>query len=425
MRILYICQYFPPEPGAPSARASELGKYWSRAGHDVTILTGFPNHPNGVVPEEYRKKMQRLTCTEHYKGAEIVRTWLAPLPNRKSWERIINYGSFFLSSTIRGLFLRKPDVLVATSPQLLVGLAGLIVARLRGIPYVFEVRDLWPESLAAVGVSNEKSLLNRILGKIAGLLYRHADHIVVVTPAFKEYLNHKWNVPESKLSVVMNGVDTELFSKVPDEALKPDGEFWVSYIGTIGNAHGLDTVLKAARRLGESHPHIKVLVVGDGAERGKIEEMAKAEGLENLRILGPKPRAEIPGIIGASDVCLVLLKRSEVFKTVLPTKLFEFMACARPVVLGVEGQAKQLLETAGAGIAIPPEDANALYDAVIQLHNDRALRNRLGDNGCAYAFKFLSRATSADFYAGICAQLAGKRNAAAEVNAESLPTTGD
>ena len=175
MKILYISQYFPPEMGAPAARAAELSRHWAAAGHEVTVLTGFPNHPTGVVPPEYRRKFRRLVAHEQTDGVNVVRTWLLPFPNRKAHERMLNYSSFCASAASTGLFLERPDVVIATSPQLLVGLAGWWLAHWKRVPFVFEVRDLWPESLAAVGMGESDSLLHRSLAKIAGFLYRHAD----------------------------------------------------------------------------------------------------------------------------------------------------------------------------------------------------------------------------------------------------------
>jgi hypothetical protein len=188
VKILYVSQYFPPEMGAPAARAAELAQHWSQAGHDVSVLTGFPNHPTGVVPPQWRALLRRLTYQEKAYGVDVFRTWLWPLPNRKSHERMRNYASYCLSAALRGLTLPCPDVIIATSPQLLVGLAGWWIAFAREIPLDFEVRDLWPESLTAVGVGSEDSLLHHSLAAVARFLYKRADHIVVVTPAFKDRL---------------------------------------------------------------------------------------------------------------------------------------------------------------------------------------------------------------------------------------------
>ncbi len=225
MKILYISQYFSPEMGAPAARASELSRHWARMGHDVTVLTGFPNHPTGVVPAEWRSRLRHLRYSEQVDGVHVERTWLWPLPNRKAHERIRNYASFCMSAAMAGLGLAKPDVIIATSPQLLCALAGWWIARWKRVPFVFEVRDLWPESLAAVGAGGEGSLLHRTLGGIAGFLYKHADRIVVVTPAFKEHLTRQWHVPSERISVVENGVETDLFR--PDAAAAAAGIPWV------------------------------------------------------------------------------------------------------------------------------------------------------------------------------------------------------
>src|SRR5215470_7968975 len=211
MKILYVSQYFPPEMGAPAARVSELARHWVKSGHEVNVLTGFPNHPTGVVPVEYRAQMRRFVCREQIGGINVVRTWLFPLPNRKTHERILNYGSFCLSSCFTGTFMARPDVIIATSPQLLVGLTGWWLGLAKRAPFILEVRDLWPESISAVGVKGESSSLSRSLGRLANFLYRYSSHVVVVSPAFKEHLVRKWNVNPEKISVVENGVESDFF----------------------------------------------------------------------------------------------------------------------------------------------------------------------------------------------------------------------
>jgi colanic acid biosynthesis glycosyl transferase WcaI len=410
MKILYVSQYFPPEMGAPAGRAAELSRLWAEDGHEVTVLTGFPNHPTGIVPREYRHKFRRLVARETYHDVNVVRTWLLPFPNRKVYERILNYSSFCVSSATSGLFLHQPDVVIATSPQLLVGLAGWWLARCNGVPFVFEVRDLWPESLAAVGVSGHNSMLHRTLAKIAGFLYRSCDCLVVVSPAFKEYLIEHWRVPEEKIFVVENGVETSLFSRLTPNlavrrALRVEDKFVASYIGTMGNAHGLDTLLDAAALLRESAPKILFLLVGEGAEKARIVSLARSRGLTNVRFVGQQPREKIPAYITASDACLVLLKKSDLFKTVLPTKMLEFMSCARPVILGVDGHARKVMEQANAGIFITPEDPVALADAVLRLAADPALRDSLGRNGRQHVLQYFSRQQTAKAYLDVLQDL--------------------
>ncbi|MGA7402235.1 MAG: glycosyltransferase family 4 protein [Candidatus Sulfotelmatobacter sp.] len=409
MKILYISQYFPPEMGAPAARAAELSRHWISLGHEVTVLTGFPNHPTGVVPAEYRVRFRRLVARERVDKVSVVRTWLLPFPNRKAHERMLNYSSFSISAASTGLFLSRPDVVIASSPQLLVGLSGWWVARWKRVPFVFEVRDLWPESLAAVGLGNADSLLHKTLAKIAGFLYRSADRVVVVTAAFEDYLVEHWQMPREKVSVIENGVETQLFSPDAGTTLRQElcavGKFVVAYIGTMGMAHGLETVIAAAAQLQDTNPEIIFLVVGEGAEKERIVGLARGRALSNLRFIDQQPREKIPAYICASDVCLVPLKKTDVFKTVLPTKMLEFMSCARPVILGVDGQARAILEEARAGLVVEPENSGALANAIRFLNANRERSRELGQNGRDYIIRKFSRRQTAERYIGVLQRL--------------------
>jgi colanic acid biosynthesis glycosyl transferase WcaI len=413
VKILYISQYFSPEMGAPAARAAELSRHWARMGHDVTVLTGFPNHPTGVVPAEWRSRLRHLRYSEQVDGVHVERTWLWPLPNRKAHERIRNYVSFCMSGAIAGLGLAKPDVIIATSPQLLCALAGWWIARWKRVPFVFEVRDLWPESLAAVGAGGEGSLLHRTLGAIAGFLYKHADRIVVVTPAFKEHLIRYWRVPAERVSVVENGVETDLFR--PDAAAAAevrnrfnlDHRFLICYAGTMGMAHGMETLIAAAEELQTTLPDAMFLLIGEGAEKQSIIQLAEARHLTNVRFLDQQPRECIPAFISAADLCLVMLKRTDLFKTVIPTKLLEYMACARPVVVAVDGQSRQIVEEARAGMFATPEDSVALEKVICLLARDPARRNQLGTNGRQYIVEKLSREQTAWNYIHVLEALLG------------------
>jgi colanic acid biosynthesis glycosyl transferase WcaI len=399
LRILYVSQYFPPEIGAPAVRVHDLARLWVQQGHDVTVLTGFPNHPTGVVNPAYSGKLRRLTMRESVDGINVVRSWLIPLPNRKPLERILNYSSFCLSAALRGLFLKKFDVVIATSPQLLVGLSGWLIARSQGAKFVFEVRDLWPESLVATGVSDQRSMLYRFLRQISNGLYRKADHVITVTPAMKQHIEKNYDCPSEKISVVPNGVDLDWFEAARSKYVPSrNGKFVVSFIGTIGHAHGIDVILRAAQNLRTSHPEVLFRIVGDGAERRHIEALIAREGVANVEVLAQQPRSSVPALIWDSDVCLVLLKRSEVFKTVIPTKMLEFMGCGRPIILGVEGQALEILRDAKAGIAIPPEDGEALAAAVLNLKSNPALSQAYGRNGELFIEQRMSRQSTAFEY---------------------------
>jgi colanic acid biosynthesis glycosyl transferase WcaI len=415
VKILYVSQYFPPEMGAPAARAAELARHWMRAGHDVSVLTGFPNHPTGVVPAEWRPRLQRLIYNENVEGVDVYRTWLWPLPNRKAHERMRNYASFCLSAAVRGLTLPRPDVIIATSPQLLVGLSGWWLGFAREIPFVFEVRDLWPESLTAVGMGNDDSILHHVLAAIAGFLYDRSGRIVVVSPAFKQHLIRRWHVPAEKIAVVENGVETDLFApsprasqQAPRREFAAEGKFLVCYSGTMGWAHGLETLLEAAAQLQHSGANVRFLLVGEGAEKERIKAMAESRQICNVQFLDQQPREKIPAIISASDACLVLLKKTEIFKTVIPTKMLEFMSCARPVILGVEGQAREIVEAAGAGLVIEPENSDALARAILQLQANPDLAAALGRRGREYVLQNFSRRVTAEKYIELLQQMCCK-----------------
>lgn len=389
--------------GAPAARVAELSRLWAEAGHEVTVLTGFPNHPTGVVPAEYRGKLRRLICREQADGIHVVRSWLLPLPNRKAYERVLNYSSFCLSAAATGMFLPQPDVVIATSPQLLVGLAGWWLARWNRVPFILEIRDLWPESLTAVDATNQGSLLYKTLSGLAGFLYRNCDRVVVVTSAFKQCLVENWDVPAEKISVIENGVDTGLFHPHAEpmeirKTLRAEAKFIVSYIGTMGLAHGLETVLEAASQLQPAAPDVLFLFVGEGAEKQKIVAGARDRSLNNVCFVDQQRRENTPSYICASDVCLVPLRKSELFSTVLPSKMLEFMACARPVILGVDGLARRIVQEANAGIVVEPENATALAEVIKRLAADPVLRAAFGRNGRRYVLQNFTRRHTAEAY---------------------------
>jgi len=394
--------------GAPAARAAELAQHWARTGHQVSVLTGFPNHPTGVVPEEWRARLRHLTYTERIAQVSVFRTWLWPLPNRKAHERMRNYASFCVSAALRGLAIERPDVIIATSPQLLVGLAGWWLAFARRVPFVFEVRDLWPESLTAVGMGNEETMLHHALARIAAFLYERSDQIVVVSPAFREHLIQRWRLPPKKIAVVENGVETDLFAPLPPSVrlairaeIVTDSQFLVCYAGTMGMAHGLETLLDAADELQRQNSGVRFLLVGEGAEKARIKAIAESRKLENIRFLDQQPREKMPAIISASDACLVLLKKTDVFKTVIPTKMLEFMSCERPVIVAVEGQARMIVEEAAAGLTIEPENSSQLVRAILQLAADRELSSELGKKGREYILRNFTRDQTAERYVGI------------------------
>lgn len=409
MKILYVSQYYPPEMGAPAARVSELARHWVAHGHAVTVLTGFPNHPTGVVPPAYRKKMKRIFVREKDGEVDVVRCWLLPLPNARARQRVLNYMSFAISSALRGLFVRRPDVVIGSSPQLLVGLSAWWIAWWRRVPFVFEVRDLWPEGILAAGVGRDNTLFARTLAAVSTFLYKRADRIVVVSPAYEIDLISQ-GVESSKISVIPNGVETDVFTPGTAPELRQhlglDDRFVVSFVGTIGLAHGLAVVLEAARRLRTDAPDILFLMVGEGTERSMLERRARDEGLDNIRFLGEIPRDAVPEILRASNSALVLLKRAAAYEKVIPSKMLEFMAAGLPIVLGVEGQARSLLDEAGAGIAVTPEDVDELVAAIVKLRDDGSARASLGSAGRSFVVARFSRDRTATEYLGTLDDLA-------------------
>jgi glycosyltransferase involved in cell wall biosynthesis len=384
MKILYISQYFPPEIGAPSNRVYELACHWIKMGHQVKVLTAFPNHPTGIIPEEYKGEKFRREVID---GIEVIRTWVFATPNRGFTKRIINYLSFPISAILMGApMIGACDVVIATSPQFFVATAGFIVGKLKRKPFIFEVRDLWPDSIIAVGAMKNKAILDS-LKSMEHFLYKRASGIVGVAESVEEVIAERAG-KRLKMAIIPNGVDTEFFAATTIEN-KPDAEFLVSYIGTHGLAHGLETVLDAAEKLRDYN--IKFRFVGEGAEKEKIVRSARRRNLPSVSFLPGQPHELIPDLYRDSNVCLVPLKDREVFSLTIPSKMFEIMACRRPVILGVRGESRRILEKANAGIAIEPENASALADAILTLYNDRKKCEIMGANGYDFVRKYYSR----------------------------------
>jgi colanic acid biosynthesis glycosyl transferase WcaI len=399
MRLLYVSQYFPPEMGAPSARVSQFSRCWREAGHDARVLTGFPNHPGGQLYPGYRGRWWRGFVREEHQGVPVYRTWLYPAANRGVVRRSLNYASFCASASLAGTLLDfEPEVVIGTSPQLLCALAASFIARRRRARFVLEVRDLWPESLAAVKACAPDSALYRSLDRVAGRLYREAWKIVLVSDEFRRTLEARGLDP-ARLAVVKNGVDTEKFRPDVAPAGRPewDGKFVVSYIGTLGMAHSVTTILQAAEIL-RSRRDVHFVVIGNGAERENLRRERQERGLENVTILDQQPWDAIPAFLARSDASIVHLARSPLFETVLPSKMFEIMAAGRPLLLGVRGEAARLVSDAGAGLLCEPESPAELAQAVTRLADDPALCRRLGASGRDYALRHCSyRARAAEY----------------------------
>ena len=411
MRILYLSQYFPPEMGAPAARVSELSARWVERGHDVTVLTGMPNHPTGVVPEAYRR---HLMLREKWRGVSVLRTWIYATANKGVMRRGLAYGSFAASSVVLGALareMRRADVVVATSPQFFCALSGLALARLWRVPYVLEIRDLWPQSIVEVGALPASHPIVGTLRRLERMAYAQADLLVGVTDSFAQIWRDQ-GVDPDKIRVVKNGVDLTAFrADIDPSAMRRElgvgAAFVVGYIGTIGMAHGLGTLLDVAEQL-RGHQDIEFVVVGEGAQRAQLEADAAARGLTRVRFVGQLPRARIPEVLAATDLAVVMLKDTPLFETVLPSKLFEIMGCARPLLLAVGGEARRLAQDAGCGYIAPPEDVAAMTAAILRAKAEPEDARARGQSGRRFVEQHFDRVVLADRYLDELIQLAAR-----------------
>lgn len=406
MKILFLTHYFPPEGNAPASRTYDNCKRWVAAGHDVTVLTCAPNVPNGQVYEGYSNKLKQ---EEWIDGIRVVRVWTFIAPNKGAIRRILNYVSYLLFAGFFGLFLPRPDILVATSPQFFCGIAGMLLAKVRRLPRILEIRDIWPESIQAVGAM-KKSFLTRMLEWIELWMYGAADRIVTVGPGYKTKLIERGVEPDL-IDIITNGADLEFYTPgAADEVFREQyglsGKFVAAYVGTIGMASGLEVALQASQKLSaEGDDSIRFLLVGDGAQREEIEARVQTEGLKHVIFTGRLDKSLMPTVLRSTDICFIHLKKSDLFKTVLPSKLFEAFAVGRAVVLGVDGSARDVLEAAQAGIFIEPGNAEALIAAIRSIQKDESLRESFEENGMAHVRSHYNRDKLAEEYLQILKNL--------------------
>lgn len=396
--ILYVSHYFPPEVNAPAIRVSQLAERWVKGGNRVTVLTGFPNHPNGIIPPEYAA---HGFMRETLNGVDVIRTYVCAAANRGFLKRILNYLSFMFSALIIGLpRLPQIDVVIATSPQFFVAIAGYFISLFKRVPFVFEVRDIWPEEIVAVGAVRSKFIIG-FLQWIELFLYRRADLIVAVARGTIDVLTER-GIDGNKIALFPNGIDLDEFGENGDRAKMRhshnlNGEFLVTYIGTHGMAHKLETVLETAERL-QGNRRIKFMMVGDGAEKSKLMRQADEMKLDNVSFVPQLPHEKAIEYYRMSDACLVPLRRAELFTRNIPSKIYEIMASGRPILIGTEGESMNLVTGAHAGIAFEPENAESLAEGIQALYRDRALSSRLGANGRRYAESNCCRDRIADRY---------------------------
>lgn len=398
MRILLLTQYFPPEFGAAAARNSEHAFFWAEAGHTVEVLTGFPNYPAGVIPAEYRG---HLFVREERDGYTLARTWIHATPNRGILQRALASFSFLVSATFTGLFrCQRPDVIIASSGPFFMGPLGWLLSRLKRVPFVLEVRDILPQQAVDTGMLRNPALI-RSLEAIESFLYRKAQRVICVAEASRQAIIER-GFDAAKFFTIENGIREDLF--VPGEKENEirkefgwEGRFVGLYAGAHGVSQGLSTLLDVAERL-QDDPAFLLVFAGEGAEKPALIAQAKSRGLRNVEFIPPQDKQRMPALYAAADLCFAPLRRGAYFTLNIPSKIFEIMACARPIVLGAEGQARRLVEDAHAGIAVAPEDAEAYAEAVRELraHPERA--KELGESGRRYVVGHFTRRAQAARY---------------------------
>jgi len=415
VRVLIVTHYFPPETGAPQARLSGLAATWAADGDKVTVLTGMPNHPTGVLPPSYRRAVLRR---ERCDGYRVVRTWLYATPNEGVARKSLGHLSFMASSVLLGGRASGPaDVVVVSSPTFFSILSGWVLARLKRARFVIEVRDLWPAIFLELGVLTDRRII-WALEQLELAAYAAADQVVVVSEGFRSDLIRR-GVPPEKVHTIRNGVDLGRFTAAGESSGERQGlrarlgarpgDCLVLYAGTHGISQGLSAIADAAAllddaggpaRLGRraiSSGAIRFAFVGGGADKKSLQRRVAELGLRNVSLLPGVPSAEMPALLAAADICLVPLRKVPLFATFIPSKMFEYLAAGKAVIGSVTGEAAQILAEAGA-VVVPPEDSGSLAAAIAALAADPPLRAELGRRGRAFAERFYDRAALAREY---------------------------
>jgi len=397
VKILFVTENYPPESNASATRVSERARYWLRWGHSLTVITQAPNFPEGRVFPGYENRWHQRELRD---GVEVVRVKTYIAPNAGFGRRILDFTSLMFNAVWASLREPRPDVVVATSPQFFAAVAGWAIARLRRVPFVFELSDLWPASIRAVGAVR----LNRVLDVVEKLelfLYRQAAAVVALAPSFRDDLVRR-GIPADKIHVVINGVDQDRYAPRPRErALAEElglgDRFVVGYIGTHGMAHGLENVLDTAERL-RHRDDIRFLFVGSGAARDALVAEAERRRLPNVVLVPRQPKERMPEYWSLCDVALIHLKNDTVFAGVIPSKIFEAMAMRLPLLfVGPRGTGSEIVEQEGAGLWVPPADPDAFAAAVQRLADDRTELEAMAERSLAAAPRYSRERQARDF----------------------------
>jgi colanic acid biosynthesis glycosyl transferase WcaI len=413
-RLLILSIYHDPEP---IPKTGELARELQRRGHDVTVVTAFPHYPSGRLYPGYRLALWRR---ERLAGVRVLRTYIFPYHGSRSVLRMVNYVSWMLSSVQAAWLTPRCDVLYVWHPPLTVGVSAWIISKLKRVPFVYDVQDLWPESALASGLMREGRLV-RFLYRLADWVYRRAPRILVVSDAAKAYLESR-GVEASKISVTPHWVDLQPFAAPTVRDVRGEfgwgDDFVVMFAGNLGMVQGLETVIAAAARLEASAADsgVRFVFVGDGADRPRLEALIAGQGVRSITFAGRHPAAEMPAFMRAADALLVHLRPSEIADHAIPTKILSYMAAARPVVCATGGAAADLIRAADAGVVTPPGDAEALAAAVLGLAACSAdERARLGQNGRRHLEAHFEKGAVIDEYERLLIELAGRAAGPAEV----------
>ena len=397
MKILFITDNFPPEVNAPATRTYEHVKEWQKQGIEVTVVTCFPNFPHGQVYEGYKNSLYKKEIID---GIEVIRVWSYITANSGFVKRVLDYVSFAFMAFLVGIF-QKYDIIIATSPQFFTTWTAFGLSKIRRKPWIFELRDLWPESIKTVGAMKQGRAIE-ILEKIELFLYKDANKVIAVTDAFETNLIRR-GIDTDKIEVITNGSNVELFyprdkdNKLLKE-LHLENKFVVGYIGTHGMAHSLDFIMRSLAQIADKDIHF--LFVGDGAMKQTIVSIADELDLKNVTFLDPIAKEEVPKYLSIVDISLAPLKKEDNFKTVIPSKIFEASAMLKPTLLGVEGQAQEIIEKYHSGLCFEPENERDFLDKLLILKNDGLLYKN-SQAGCKELAKYYDRKRLAKDMLGI------------------------
>lgn len=399
MHILLLTQYFPPETGAPQNRLSDLADRLATLGHHVTVLTALPNYPQGKIFKEYRS---RFIVNEKRNNMRVIRTWLFATRSKKFVPKIVNYLSFAILSVFVGLItVKRPDIVFVESPPIFLAVSGCFLAKMKRAKFSLNISDLWPESAVALGVLRNPWLI-RWSEWLEKAVYRRADLVTGQTQGILDGVRKRW--PAAPRALLTNGVAPEFLLKIDTARLaRPQirkelgfgDQLIVAYTGVHGFSQGLETIVRAAELLA-TNKEIKFIFWGDGPEKLALQTMAAAKHLSNVHFFPPQPAVRMADILVSIDVAIVPLKRAELFKGAIPSKLFEALGSGVPVIAAVEGEAGKLVDLSGGGIVVQPENAEEMASAIVRLHVDEKLRQEFGSNGRNYVAKHYNRKSIAE-----------------------------